>query len=775
MTTNREIRPEQVEADSQHKSNVNSNFTALAHTLHQQGFHVFPVDHPGQPRCIGKHRTCDGSRGKHPTVAWGTWAQTVTHQMIDIAWNKHRGVANIGIACGPSQLVVLDEDEPGELDRWCADHGISLPETYTVKTGRGRHLYYRWDHDTQRIGNVPKAVKGYNIDVRGDGGYVVGEGSQHEDGSLYTGNGAPVTKLSDDAAQYLLSYQREADPPSAEAPLSGQQHVGIPLDKHAGVIRFHERHHELVSYAGRLRDLGLALHEAIPVFKQRWLDCEQPEGQIPEARYHSAACEYPVTWDEARAKLADVFGRYPAGKNLDADAGKNSDPNVTHSGQLGMAVKMANRFAGKLLYVHPIGWHRWDGKRWAPDADGAARRAVHTVIKHERAKLGSLPVEDRLKRAKEIGRFETASAITGILTEASVLSEMSVSVSQLDTDPWLFNCANGTLDLHTMELRDHDPADRITKVARGAYRPGVKSQQWEAFNATVLPDADVRIYWQRLNSLALLGKVTGDKQILPIVTGEGANGKTTAIEAISFAMGDYAQPAEPELLMARQHDAHPTGIADLRGKRLVTISETKQDRRLDIPTMKRLTGGDRLKARFMRKDFFEFEPSHLLMMHTNHLPRVDDDTEAVWRRIRAIPFTVQIPEDQRDEQLGDRLQLDADAVLTWLIDGWIGYREHGLQTPEAVLNETNRYKAESDAVGRFIADECRVGGAQSSATTGQLYERWQRWAARENAPELSKIAFGRALDRKGFPVDQNTRGWRRSGICLQTDGQVTSA
>jgi putative DNA primase/helicase len=236
-------------------------------------------------------------------------------------------------------------------------------------------------------------------------------------------------------------------------------------------------------------------------------------------------------------------------------------------------------------------------------------------------------------------------------------------------------------------------------------------------------------------------------------------------------MGDYAQPAESELLMARHHDSHPTGIADLRGKRLVTISETKQDRRLDIPTMKRLTGGDKLKARFMRKDFFEFDPSHLLVMHTNHLPRVDDDTEAVWRRIRAIPFTVQISEHQRDGQLGDRLQLDADAVLTWLVDGWIAYREHGLQTPEAVLNETLRYKAESDAVGRFIADECLVGGAQSSATTGQLYERWQRWAVRENAPELSKIAFGRTLDRKGFPVDQNTKGWRRSGICL-TDGQV---
>lgn len=663
-----------------HKSvTTNDDTTAAAHRLHQQGFHVFPVDHPGRRKCIGRHLHCDGSRGKHPAVLWSTWAATNTSQMIDLEWGKHRGKLNIGVACGPSNLVVLDEDQPGELDRWCAAHGFALPETYTVTTGRGRHLYYRWDHAIKSIGNTPKAMDGYKIDVRGFGGYVVGEGSQHASGSVYTGNGKAVAELPADVAEHLLAFQKGIMPAASEHILA--EDTG-PHREHTGVIRYGDRHNGLVSYAGRLRSKGLTFAEALPVFNQRWLDCEQPAGQIPEARYHSVGVPHPVTWIEAQQKLSDVYERYPAG--ADAGAAEISDPTVTHSGHLGMAVKLAKRYRGKLLYVHPIGWHHWDGKRWAPDVDGAARRAVHSIIKHERAKLDSLPVEDRLKRAKEIARFETASAITGILTEAAVLTELSVAVSEVDADPWLFNCANGTLDLHTMQLRAHDPADRITKVARGAYRPGVKSQQWETFNNTVLPDSDVRTYWQQLLSLSLLGKVTGDKQILPIATGEGANGKTTAIEAISFAMGDYAQPAEPELLMARPHaDAHPTGIADLRGKRLVTISETKQDRRLDISTMKRLTGGDTLKARFMRKDFFEFDPSHLLVMHTNHLPRVDDDTEAVWRRIRAIPFTVQIPEDERDDHLGDRLQLDADAVLTWLIDGWIAYRERGLQTPES--------------------------------------------------------------------------------------------
>jgi putative DNA primase/helicase len=226
-------------------------------------------------------------------------------------------------------------------------------------------------------------------------------------------------------------------------------------------------------------------------------------------------------------------------------------------------------------------------------------------------------------------------------------------------------------------------------------------------------------------------------------------------------------PADPDLLMSKHNDAHPTGIADLLGKRLVSVSETKQDRHLDVALVKRLTGGDTVKARFMRQNFFQFEPSHLLIMATNHLPVIDDDTEAVWRRIKVIPFAVQIPEDQRDEQLKDRLRAEADVVLSWIIAGWKDYRDGGLRAPDAVLIETDRYKDESDAVGRFINEECHVGGAQSSATTAALYRRWLEWSEREKVSQLSKVAFGRVLDRKGFPVDMGGHGWPRRGISLR--------
>jgi putative DNA primase/helicase len=484
--------------------------------------------------------------------------------------------------------------------------------------------------------------------------------------------------------------------------------------------------------------------------------------------------------DTERRKKAQLgfWGTVPAPGNGQAavDTGAASsdsaddaggDGKVTHSAHLGMAVKMAKQFANKLLYVHGYGWHRWDGKRWAPDRNGAARRAVHTVIRRERAKAAKLPLEEREKRAKQLARYETASAISGILTEAAVLEQFSVELSDIDADPWLFNCQDGTLDLRTMELRDHNPADRITRIANAAYRTDSIGAYWREFLQKVLPDADVRGYTQRLIGLSLLGEVNGDKQIAPIATGSGANGKTTFTEAVSFALGDYAMPAEPTLLMAKRGDAHPTGIADLKGKRFVSVVETEQGRRLDIALLKWLTGGDMLKARFMRQNFFHFKPSHLLMMATNHLPRIDDDTEAVWRRIRVIPFTVQIRPAERNKHLKDQLCAEADAVLSWVIEGWKDYRQRGgLDEPDAVLIATNDYKGESDAVGRYVEDECLTGGAQSAATTRTLYERWQRWAAQDGCPPLSMIAFGRALDAKGYPTDPKDHDRRRRGICL---------
>lgn len=435
-----------------------------------------------------------------------------------------------------------------------------------------------------------------------------------------------------------------------------------------------------------------------------------------------------------------------------------SPPN--HSGQVRMAYWLAAAYEHRLLHVHGIGWHRWDGARWAvDDGEGYAKRAVLSVL---RSALAESLADVQLR--EDVRKCESHNGIQGVLGIAAALEPFAVTVAGIDADPYLVNCANGTLDLRTMELRPHDPADRITKVARAAYGP-VRSGMWSSHIERVLPDEPVRAYLQRLIGVALLGRVT--EHVLPILTGTGANGKGTTYKAVCWALGDYASTAEPDLFMHRE-GAHPTGEMDLMGRRLIVVSESDEGRRLAEATMKRLTGGDTIRARRMRRDFVEFEPSHMPLLITNHLPKVSGDDPAVWRRIRVIPFDVTIPEADRDSDLEERLQADADAVLSWAVAGWRSYRALGaLSEPDAVLARTADYQKASDAVGRFLAEMCVTGSPVVKATTAQLFSAWEKWRVADGAEMVSQKAFGQALDRLGYPASNPVQGKRwRSGIGL---------
>jgi putative DNA primase/helicase len=736
------------------------------------GWYVLPVKRgtkdPGS--IVGRRWQHKSSRDPKVIAAW-------------FAGTDH----DIAVHCGRSGAVVLDVDKPELVpaDWWqhlnTAPYQSSRPDT----PDRGHYIFAM--PEGRSIGN-PAFPWG---EVRGLNGVIIVANSFHKDGGEYrlqrTGS-LPV--LPDDIADKLDDASPATDAATDAA-------VRRFLDEHKSQTRptilagwtsalttkfdaCESRHMSTVSVlTGAMKEARAGYYPA-----QAAVDTLRPMFLAAVAKPPTSSKQNaPRAGSVAEAEFAGILA-WAIGQALDADLDEirhrvnekmpddDDADEVKHSGHLGMAVKLGKRFQGKLLYVNGIGWHRWDGKRYARDDTGAARRAVHAVIRRDRriVKQLDLPAEEQEKRFKEIARYESASAITGILTEAAALSVFSVRVNDVDADPWLFNCANGTLDLRTMQLRDHDPADRITKIANAAYDPDVTGAGWTDFLETVLPDEEVRGFLQRLTGLGLLGEVNGDKQILPIATGEGANGKSTFTEAAVFALGDYAMAAEPTLLMAKRFDAHPTGIADLLGKRFVTTIETEQGRGFDIAALKWLTGGDTIKARFMRQDFFSFAPSHLLLLATNHLPRIDDDTVAVWRRIRVIPFTVEIPEDDRDENLKDKLRVEADAVLTWIVAGWKDYRRRGgLDAPKAVKVATNAYKAESDAVGRFIEEECKTGSPAFASKTKDLYARWEQWARSDGCLPISQIAFGRALDARGYPADQRAYGRPRRGITLTTE------
>jgi putative DNA primase/helicase len=235
----------------------------------------------------------------------------------------------------------------------------------------------------------------------------------------------------------------------------------------------------------------------------------------------------------------------------------------------------------------------------------------------------------------------------------------------------------------------------------------------------------VREYLQRLVGLSLLGYVP--EHTLPILKGTGANGKSTFINAVVHALGSYAHTAEPTLFMTSFADAHAASpaLVQLRGKRFVATVETEEGKKLASSLVKHITGGDSITARALHKMPITFKPSHSAFMATNYTPEVDGSDQALFRRLKIIPFDVVVPKEDRDPTLGKRLEEDADSVLSWAVEGLKSYMEQGLNEPTAISGATTEYQHESDAVGRFINEELEVGAG--TVTVAELNHHLQEW------------------------------------------------
>lgn len=460
-----------------------------------------------------------------------------------------------------------------------------------------------------------------------------------------------------------------------------------------------------------------------------------------------------MTPDYFAADLYDDAATLPnALQPKDADGEK-------HRGQARIAYRLASRYQGRLMFVRGLGWHVWDGARWATDDKDEATTAVLQVLRESLADSLSDP-----DLRSDVRRCETHNGISGVLSIASALPPLRTGTDELDADPYLINCANGTLDLRTRQLRPHDPADRITRVCRGAYDPRAPSETWTEFLNQVLPDTDEADYLQRVIGQAVFGGVR--EHLFPVLTGTGANGKGTAYGAIANALGDYATIIDPALLMTQQRGHGGPELMQLFGARLAIGSETEEGKHLDAPTMKRLTGGDQLTARNLYQPPVIWEPSHQLVYVTNHLPVVKGNDPAVWRRIRVVPFDIVVPEEHRDPELPERLKLAADSILTWAVQGWFAYIDAGgMNEPESVQSATDAYQADSDAVKRFTQEHC-LTGPHFHARTRDLFHAWTGWAEQDGAEKLSEKRFSAELERLGYSSEKTRVGkvWRGLGL-----------
>lgn len=431
-----------------------------------------------------------------------------------------------------------------------------------------------------------------------------------------------------------------------------------------------------------------------------------------------------------------------------------------HRGQLRMAERLVVRHSGDLRHVHGIGWHVWDGARWAPDRNGRATRAVVETVKAAYEDLSGLDRDAQKDLLADIYRCESAAGVDGVLRLAGAMLPVAVSVDQLDADPYLVNVTNGTLDLHTGQLREHDPGDLLTKVTGCGYDPGATSETFDRFLTDILPDRDVRRFVACIFGHALVGRVI--EHLLPIFTGTGNNGKSTLVDIASDVFGDYAIAAEPDLLVDRGA-VHTTGQADLLGVRLATCSETDDGRRLAAATVKRLTGGDKIRARRMRQNNIEFDPSHTVLMVTNHKPMVAGDDLALWRRLRIVPFDVVI--EAPNKRLKEQLALQLPAVLAWMVRGYGDWRENGLAEPASVLSATAAYRASSDALGRFL-DESVIESQFAAAKARELFGAWSAWCHTNGEQPGSEVTFAEAMAGRGYEKRKRSGVMHYLGLML---------
>ena len=404
-------------------------------------------------------------------------------------------------------------------------------------------------------------------------------------------------------------------------------------------------------------------------------------------------------------------------------------------------------------------WYEWTGGCWQKSIGGVERRAIETArsLYPEAAKI----TEDSARQhfLQHVRYSLSRKGIVNAIWVAQHQQEVSVRLDQLDSDPMLLTVVNGSLNLKTGELRPHRREDLTTKLAPVEYRADAKAPRFQKFLKRIHPKNSTRKFLQRVLGYAVTGAVF--EKIVLILYGSGDNGKTTFLEIVRYVLGDYAGQILINTLMANRGEvsaAARSDLADLRGKRFVTSSEAEAGQELAEAQLKYLTGMGRIKAKRMRKDHFEFDPTHKLLIDANHKPVIRGTDDAIWNRILLLPFEVKIPKGEQDGQLLDRLKVEASGILRWLVEGCLAWQTEGLAPPEEIRSAVAAYRLKMDPVARFLS--CCVQGPRSQVTKDGLHKYFLAWCDKSDEKPISKRSFGGKLRAKGFETFRGTGGTR---------------
>lgn len=706
-----------------------SDLLQAAVTYASRGWPVLPLHTPHEGACSCGKANCR-SIGKHPRLANGLKGASTDEATIRAWWARWPD-ANVGILTGPeSGVVVVDVDSRhgGDITLASLESANSaLPPTPESTTGAGRHKLFR--HPGRPIRNkvgIKTPSSGQSgLDLRGDGGYIVAPPSLHANGKRYAWVVSPEQGELAEFPDWLLKLAMRDRRTRAHA-----SHAAA----YAEPVNEGERNDMLFRMACAFRGGG------------------DDEDAIL-ARLRSVPCEPPLDDEELR-QIARSAAHYKQGF-------RPSD--------LGNARRLVQRHGTDLRYCKALKtWFFWDGRRWKRDLTGEVdRQAKETITALYGDATREPDSEARSALVKHALRSEAEQRIQAMVILAATESAVAVSPDQLDSDPWLLNVQNGTLNLRTGELLARSREHLITRLAPVTYDPKVSSSTFKEFLEKMVPDAELRDFLARAAGSTLTGVASDEK--LFFVHGPTNTGKSTFAEAMKAMLGDYAVTTDFETFLRKHDGGIRNDVARLAGARMVVSLEVEEGKHLAVALIKSLTGGDTVTARFLHREFFEFLPAFKLWLIANHRPTASAEDSALWRRILVIPFTRSLSEQERDESVKRILREDPGvraAILAWAVKGCLSWQERGLAPPAAVLQATGDYREECDSIGDFIT-ECCVTGPKTMVGAGELYKAYSDWSTANGEKPLSQKTFGRRLTERKFPRRRGSRGrYYREGLGL---------
>ena len=437
------------------------------------------------------------------------------------------------------------------------------------------------------------------------------------------------------------------------------------------------------------------------------------------------------------------------------------EPNASREirNDIGNAMQLLALHRSRLCYVVEVGWHIWDGKRFRRDGEMiAAHRLAHDLSAQQLAVALRSGNKAAIKWALSSG---SKGRISAMLHEARPY--VAHQADDMDANIWLLNCRNGVLDLRDLTLRPHDPAGLITKICGTDYDPSASCPRWECFLAEIFDgDREMIRFVQYALGYSLTGSVR--ENVFFILHGTGKNGKSKLLETMAHVLGDYMMSTPADTWATKPPGAASNDVAALPGARFVTTTETEKSHSLRAGLVKQITGGDKVSARKMFHEFFEFTPQCKLWIATNNKPKVSGSDGAIWDRIRLLPFNIKfVPEKEliegqriRDNELMDKLLGELPGILAWMVRGCTEWQRHGLPPAVAITEAAEDYRASQDSVQGFV-DQCCDASHGMTCAVKDLFAAYEIWCAENDEEALSKKAFGINLDERGYPAGRNGR------------------